>query len=134
MASEVLNNLSSMMAAISSAVSASMTNMGQPKWMVLSDSVDSKEALLANLDRAELNRVYERGMREPGAENLYDVVAAKTQIDYVGSVARDYFHMRRSRLSRLACSAAVAGGRGGTNGVFNGLVIPFVDLMLKKKR
>lgn len=111
---------------------AALKNNGQPSWLVFYDHTDkSKDDLLKQLDRSDLNKKYAEMMADPTQRRSLDMVVLVLQNDFVGAVARDYYDVRRSRLTRLFHRAAAARGMTGGDGTMKGVVQGWVATKLK---
>ena len=106
---------------------AALKNTGQSQWLLFSDSVSSKDDLLKDLDRTDLNKKYIDVMNNASNRIIGDIVVLTLQNDFVGAIARDYYDIRRSRLTRLAHQSAVHRGRVGGDGTLNDVMLKYVE-------
>lgn len=111
-----------------------LKNSARPQWLTFSDSVDSKADLLKDLDRTDLNKKYVELMDNAVDGRVLDLVALTVQNDFVGAIARDYYDIRRSRITRLVHQTAVHHGQAGGDGALKSVMLGFVTTLFKFKR
>ena len=81
-------------------------NQAQPAWLRLSEKTGSRAELLAGLSRQAINAHHQAAWAKAAETEERVILADAIQNDFVAAVARDLFHLRRSRLGR--CFARVA--------------------------
>ena len=106
-------------------------NREQPEWLVLSEKSSSREELLEKVDRADINEKIKEMSEKMGDVTAGTMMVAMLQHDYVAAIARDYFHVRRSRLQRLSGQVAVDNGLGHDKGVLKEIVLKYIEKLTK---
>lgn len=109
-------------------------NLGRPCWLKLADDVSTRKKMLEKLDRKDMNETMKQIGEKPGEVTLTSPMTLSIQHDFVAAIARDFFHLRRPRLHRLAVKATVAGGYGGSDGVLRGTIQKYVQDMKDNNR
>lgn len=112
----------------------SQKNMTQPLWLVFGESHDSRKDLLEPLDRVEINEHFKQIDAKLDQVTLTSPIATAIQHDFIAGVARDVFHLRRSRLHRLFCRIPVSEGMGGKDGAVHNVLKQFVANMVENDR
>ena len=100
----------------SKAQEQALLNKGQSAWMTFSEKANTKKELLTDLDREDLNKKYVKIMDDAPERRLFETVALTLQNDFVGAIARDFYDIRRSRLTRIFHQTAVHNGKVGGEG------------------
>jgi len=120
-----------MLRSFTDAQATSRKNLGQGKWLELSDSIDSRIDTLSKLDRIEINEAF-KTIYEKGAEHYArSSIVAELQHDFIAGIARDYFTMRRPRLARLYGRITSESGYAGDDGVIKDVILKYIENLVK---
>ena len=105
-------------------------NTEQCAWVDLCTSQDTRKELLEGLDRVALNEEFKQ-MSETGVNLEVSAAAiAELQHDFIAAVARDFFMVRSSRLSRLFRQSTIDRGYAGDDGVFKAVILRYIEMLI----
>ena len=108
------------------AVAAGLRGQSQPTWPDLSEKISSREELLKKLTRTDINADYTKRFSDLSKVTLAELIAIETQNDFLGAIARDWYHLRRSRINRLLESVPTHSGLSGSAGVLSAVVLQYM--------
>lgn len=107
-------------------IAASLRGTSQPLWADLSTKVDSRKNLLEAMTRKDINSEYTNRFSDLTKVTLAEMMALETQNDFLGAIARDWYHLRRSRINRFLESVPMYEGMTGSTGVLQAVVLQYM--------
>lgn len=131
---EVFTKTVDTLEAYSKAQEAALRNTGQSKWLAFSEKANTKTEMLADLDRTALNKKYIELLDNAKERHVYELIAIVAQNDFVGAIARDFYDVKRSRLTRIFHQTAVHNGKTGGEGTLKSVVTEWINLKFKQPK